>query len=172
MAVLEDLGNLGDFLGGIGVVITLLYLAIQIRQNTKQLRADAEAARTRSLEGQTEEIGNWIGSIAESRDVAEVWARGLVDLEKLDETDQLRFDYIGARLLQAWQSQYRRSNQSGDPETWSVVLRYVRMYFHSPGFCDLWQRSRSLYLKEFTEAIDEVASETAARDAAKQQMKS
>jgi hypothetical protein len=29
--VLEDLGNLGDFLGGIGVVVTLLYLAIQVR---------------------------------------------------------------------------------------------------------------------------------------------
>ena len=32
--MLDALGNIGDFLRGIGVVITLLYLAAQIRQNT------------------------------------------------------------------------------------------------------------------------------------------
>ena len=32
--MLEDLGNLGDFVGGVAVVITLIYLAIQIRHNT------------------------------------------------------------------------------------------------------------------------------------------
>ncbi len=35
---LEALGNVGDFLGGLGVVVTLAYLAIQIRQNTATTR--------------------------------------------------------------------------------------------------------------------------------------
>ena len=38
--LLEDLGNLGDFLGGLAVIITLAYLTLQVRQNT----ASAEAA--------------------------------------------------------------------------------------------------------------------------------
>lgn len=42
--MLETLGNLGDFLGGIGVVVTLAYLAIQIRHNTGQLRLDSADA--------------------------------------------------------------------------------------------------------------------------------
>ena len=33
----ETLGNLGDFLGGIAVIATLVYLALQIRQNTSQI---------------------------------------------------------------------------------------------------------------------------------------
>ena len=32
---LEDLGNLGEFVGAIGVVVSLVYLALQIRQNTR-----------------------------------------------------------------------------------------------------------------------------------------
>ena len=32
---METLGNLGDFVGGIAVVVTLIYLALQIRQNTQ-----------------------------------------------------------------------------------------------------------------------------------------
>ncbi len=35
---LEDLGNLGEFLSAIAVVVSLVYLAIQIRQNTTAVR--------------------------------------------------------------------------------------------------------------------------------------
>ena len=31
-----ELGALGEFVGSIGVIVTLVYLAIQIRQNTSQ----------------------------------------------------------------------------------------------------------------------------------------
>ncbi len=43
--MLEALGNLGDFIGGIAVVVTLLYLAVQVRQNTTQLRESSTLAR-------------------------------------------------------------------------------------------------------------------------------
>ena len=36
MSIIE-LGALGEFLGSIGVIATLIYLAIQIRQNTHSL---------------------------------------------------------------------------------------------------------------------------------------
>jgi hypothetical protein len=36
---LQDLGNLGDFIGGIAIIVTLIYLATQIRQNTTSVRA-------------------------------------------------------------------------------------------------------------------------------------
>ncbi len=31
---IQDLGAVGDFIGGVAVVITLIYLALQIKQNT------------------------------------------------------------------------------------------------------------------------------------------
>ena len=37
--LLDDLGNVGEFLGSIAVVVSLLYLAVQIRQNTRSVRA-------------------------------------------------------------------------------------------------------------------------------------
>ena len=37
--MLDTLGNLGDFIGGLAVVLTLIYLAIQVRQNTSALKA-------------------------------------------------------------------------------------------------------------------------------------
>ena len=41
--MLENLGNLGDFIGGVAVVFTLIYLALQVRQNSAVVRANARA---------------------------------------------------------------------------------------------------------------------------------
>ena len=40
----EAFGNVGDFIGGIGVVITLAYLALQIRQNSNSVKAASAQA--------------------------------------------------------------------------------------------------------------------------------
>ena len=152
---LEDLGNIGDFLGGIGVVVTLLYLALQIRQNTKQLKADTLAAQTIAIEGTASDIAKWIGEIVENRDLAELWSRGLIDIDQLDETDRLRFDYLGVQLLQAWQTVFRRCKQVDDPELWVMTLRYLKMYFRNPGFQALWAGSKMLLVPDFVEAVEE-----------------
>ena len=36
--MIENLGNIGDLIGGVGVIATLIYLATQIRQNTRSHR--------------------------------------------------------------------------------------------------------------------------------------
>jgi len=42
---LDDLANLGQIIGAIGVMITLVYLAVQIRGNTKVASAQANGAQ-------------------------------------------------------------------------------------------------------------------------------
>ena len=44
---LETLGNMGDFFGGIAVLVTLLYLAVQIRSNTKATQSENRAGVAR-----------------------------------------------------------------------------------------------------------------------------
>ena len=39
---IQDLGAIGEFIGSIGVVVTLIYLAVQIRQNTRMGTASLE----------------------------------------------------------------------------------------------------------------------------------
>ena len=152
---LEDFGNIGDLLGGIGVVVTLLYLAMQIRQNTKQLKADSMAARTIAIESTTAEIGRWIGEVVENRDLAELWSRGLVNFDQLDETDRLRFNYLGMQLLQTWQTVFSRVKQVDDPELWIMTLRYLKMYFRNPGFESLWEKNKYFLVPDFVTAVEE-----------------
>ena len=53
---LEDLGNIGEFVAAIAVVVSLLYLAIQIRQNTKTVRTSTYQAILDSSRSDTELI--------------------------------------------------------------------------------------------------------------------
>ena len=43
---LEALGNLGDFIGSVAVVLSLIYVGFQLRQTQKVIRAQAAHART------------------------------------------------------------------------------------------------------------------------------
>jgi hypothetical protein len=45
---LEDLGNVGEFVAAVAVVVSLIYLAFQIRQNTRWLRASLKQSITDS----------------------------------------------------------------------------------------------------------------------------
>ena len=132
--MLENLGNLGDFLGGIGVVVTLLYLAKQIRQNTRQLKLDADSAKTIAFEGTNSDISRWIQEIVSSRDVAELWVRGLNDIDQLDETDRLRFNYLGMQLLQAWQIVYRRAEQVENQAFGHLIYQREGPFVYRPAY--------------------------------------
>ena len=157
---LEALGNIGDFLGGIGVVVTLVYLAAQIRQNTAQLRSNAEGARVAALDETTRSLGLWQDGIVSRRDVAALWECGLAGDRELDSTDQLRFEYLAARAIQIWQATYRRSMRTKDDEHWGALHPYIRMFLRQPGFLDVWRRSRSAYVPDFADAIDRVRGDS------------
>jgi hypothetical protein len=157
---LEVLGNIGDFLGGIGVVVTLVYLAAQIRQNTAQLRSNAEGERVAAADETTRSLGRWQDVIVSRRDVAVLWERGLAGDCELDSTDQLRFEYLAARVIQIWHAVYRRSMRAKDDEHWGVFHPFIRMFLRQPGFSDVWHRSRSAYPPDFIDEIERVRGDS------------
>ena len=92
---LQDLGSIGEFLGAIAVVVSLVYLSAQIRQNTRSLRANAYKDFILSIASTRE-------AIARDRDLAELWERGLSDYPTLP-ADRYRFDAIMARAVSNFQ---------------------------------------------------------------------
>ena len=65
---LDTLGNVGDFVGGVTVIVSLLYLAVQIRQHTK-------AVRSSSYHQAAEQTWNYCLAVAQDPTLAELFAR-------------------------------------------------------------------------------------------------
>lgn len=156
--MLESLGNLGDFLGGVGVVITLVYLAIQIRQNTAQLRSAADQTRLSSLDEINRELDAWQSDLVVSEEVANIWLRGLKGDEQLRGADRMRFEYHGARLVHIWQGNYFRYRETGDAENWGTTISHVQMFLGWPGFRAYWDRTKHLQTEAFQAEMDRIVT--------------
>ena len=86
-AFAQLLGNYGELIGAIGVVITLAYLVVQIRHNTRATRAASHHAITDSLN---------VGNIAQAQDaeLARIFMSGCEDRSSLSDVERQRFDML------------------------------------------------------------------------------
>jgi hypothetical protein len=82
---INTLAAWGEFLGGIAVVASLIYLASQIRQNSKLLRASTASATTQN-------VFSGSAMIVQDPEVARIFWAGILDRDSLPEGDRQRFD--------------------------------------------------------------------------------
>ncbi len=90
----DAIGAIGEILGAIAVLGTLIYVAAQIRQNT----ASVTTATYESLVSGVTDI-NLV--VVGNPEVASILARGAVDPHSLDADEALRYSY----LMRCWANQ-------------------------------------------------------------------
>ena len=83
-----ELGALGEFIGAVAVLVTLIYLAVQLRQNTEAIRAQISQARS-------DQAQEFFLFSADSPHIPEIWAKVVVDRTpdptKLDDLDEAEY---------------------------------------------------------------------------------
>ena len=72
---LEQLANLGEFVGGIAVIASIVYLAIQIKQNTRSVKSATLATNTSNW-------GSMLINLA-SDDKSEAYLNGIAGKEDI-----------------------------------------------------------------------------------------
>jgi len=80
----EALGALGEIVGALAVIVTLVYLSIQIRQNTK-------GSRVAAVQAASENSSRFSEMIAADRELGEVFWRGLRNPDSLDPPETRQF---------------------------------------------------------------------------------
>ena len=92
---IQDLGAIGETVGAVAVVITLIYLAKQIRENSRQIRVS-------SITAINQLINEGFDPIYNNQAYSEVWFRGLESRELLDDFQRNLFDLFMARLMNSF----------------------------------------------------------------------
>jgi hypothetical protein len=85
---IAELGSPGEFVAAVATILTLVYLALQIRQSNRLLENSA-------LRGIQYDADRWRAYLIDKKEVAGVYRNGLTKSKELDDEDRLRF-----RLLQ------------------------------------------------------------------------
>ena len=153
---LEDLGNLGEFLGAIGVIVTLVYLAIQIRQGSEQTALNTTAIHATSFQNLIDHHANLQLHVLTHPELGEVLrkARDLpleelsgeqVRLHGVFTTQQMRSFYNGFNLLEKGLI---------DDSQWGVFGTNIQRVVDSHAFPAFWRINRADYPPEFQAMID------------------
>jgi hypothetical protein len=98
MTILE-LGALGEFVGAIAVVVTLIYLAVQIRQNTQAMEGNERLALAQTYQMRADALQNMMVHAADSKHIGPIIAKliaagypeDIASLAELSKTELARF---------------------------------------------------------------------------------
>ena len=145
---LSDLGNVGDFVGGIGVIITLAYLAIQIRRNTQEVRSA-------SLDTVTASHLEFHRTVWGDSALNKVWFDGMFGKVKLSEDDGRRFLFMVISCARHWERAYHRVRGGTlDSTSWSGIHTELSEGFSFPGTQNYWKRIQYMFPNDFVHFVD------------------
>ena len=155
-AVLEDLGNLGDFLGGLAVIATLLYLALQVRQNSKQIAQNSEWLKAQAFRADHSAHHDTTSLIATHPDLANIFSRGSSDPDALEPEEWLRFATLFAPMVGNYQStHYQWTKGLIEDDYWNNHVYTLKVLLRTPGGRRYWEIFALNHDPRFRSYIDE-----------------
>ena len=148
----DAVSAVAEWVGVVLVVFSLAYVALQIRQNTKTVRAATELDTGRQW-------SEFHARVAHSSDMADIWDRGLTNTEELSPSDKRKFIWLVAEYLFLVESLYRQ-RQLGflGHDSWEQHQRAVAGLLRHPVLESWWESGVSPYSPEFIKAINKARS--------------
>lgn len=145
----EAIATLAELIGAIGVIASLVYLAIQIRDNTRSSRIQQRQESTR-------QFVDFMDILLLNPDLAEIHDRGRDHPEELDATEIGRFRRLVLRGFWYFSAQFHQytTGALGEDE-WSESARIIRNYLTHTGVQDWWHDGgRSYVSPSFANYVD------------------
>ena len=153
----DALGAIGELVGAVTGVATLVFLVVQIRKNTKVMDESNRLERAAAMDRHTDSIGRWRSLFVENRDLAKLWIAASNN-EKPDNIDQLRLDNLWIDFFNIQRSNYLRARIVGDLGLMrQTALSIAADVSGSNVQCEQWEVGRqwhALASSDFVDAVD------------------
>jgi len=149
----EAVGAAGEILGAVGVMVTLGYLAVQIRQNTRALRAA-------SIDSMTTIANDTRANLFNDPEVTAIYVNGLSEREPLNDLERERFRLLMTNALWALWNTYAQA-QLGNAQAWEAQKPLLRRFLSQPGGEWYWKTYKNEFSPDFQAEVDLVLKDGA-----------
>lgn len=153
----EAISAIGQIVGAIAVVATLLYLSRDIRDNSRSLAVSA-------LRDTTEQWNHWGALVAQSADLAEIVERGNKSLSDLTGAEALRYGAYVQSFFDIAESYRRLIRDYKIGRDISVLEAIVIRRLALPGFAEWWRENTQDYDPAFVSWIEELRASSPVAD--------
>ena len=148
----EAIGAIGEILGAVAVLITLIYLAIQIRLNTLEIRAGR-------VESTLKDQAKYNEFLASDADLARIYWTAIEDIDKLNENEKRRWLHLCSIMLRNSEVAYYHHRQGYLPEDIHQSReRWIRLFMGTSGFRWWWKQYASILDPEFVQYVESITS--------------
>ena len=153
---INELGSVGELIGAIATVATLMYLALQIRDNTL-------SAKYSAINDIINRVIKWQSRIADTPDLMSSWKEGTQNYHGLNTEEQVRFTSIAVEMLAAIEATLETAKNDGiKPESVDAVRAMVHQLMRNKGVREYWEASgRNLFAQDFVSEVDTIKKDSA-----------
>ena len=146
----EAINAVSQFVSSIAVVLSVLYLGIQVHRSTRVAKVAAQDAAASAVRDVT-------NTFMENAEMSRIWGTGLEDLNKLSAEDQARFFHATHQFLKALETiHFHYLNGLMDKQLWLGWQELLRHYIAAPGIAQYWNVRHQLFSARFCEFINQL----------------
>ncbi|PCI76240.1 MAG: hypothetical protein COB20_11125 [SAR86 cluster bacterium] len=143
----DALGALGELVGAAAVVATLIYLSVQLRQNTR-------AVKLSSAQAVTEELQAMFSLLSSDQSLAEIF----VEAGKSDElsgADLVRYYTFNSNLLRVYENAFLQKQENAiNNAHWIGMTRMMIDYSKMAAFSSYWRDRKHWLSDEFQDHME------------------
>ncbi len=141
--------DLLELLGAAAVVLGLVFVGLELQQNTALQRIETTQALV-------QEYGDALEVMAYEGDAACIYVLGINGLDNLDDVERLRFFVILFQIYRAAeQLQYYAEEGMVEPRIWRGFERQITEVISLPGVKEWWALRRSWFSDSFQAYLDQ-----------------
>jgi hypothetical protein len=145
----SEIGALGNLLGALGVVVSLIYLGVQIKHQIREARVTAVHELTENFRG-------FLMALAENEQLGDIWVRGIYDFPGLAPVERLRLSSALGNAFRIFDTLYNYYNEGIiDAQSWATLEAPVNDLLAYPGIQAWWPTRKHWYSQPYQLRIDD-----------------
>ncbi|WP_394847298.1 hypothetical protein LZC95_07505 [Pendulispora brunnea] len=151
---LSDLASFGTLISGVAVLVSVIYLALQVRQTERNQQISIRHSRASRIV----ELHLALADPA----VADAWLHGSESPQDITQTELRQYIHLCRALFFHFEdSFYQREEGLLNDDAFETVVAGVRLMARSPGWRAAWRIARPNFGGRFRDFIDSVVTGSA-----------
>ena len=146
----DAIGAVGEVVGAAAVVVTLIYLSLQV----KSAHRDTQTSNFHRIADSFNDLNRMI---AADPNLATLFNKGMIEFESLDDTERTQFSMLAVTACRVYDSLYYQIQRGvGDEELWSAEVTTLKGFCGLPGFRAWWSDNTLQFSPSFTKFMNTI----------------
>ena len=147
---LQDWANLAEIIGTVAIIFSLVFVGLQISDNTREMRSAAAHNATVALQ-------SWYVEIGTNEQAAKVFRKGMSNPTAMSKDESVQFLMNVHSALIAYQSIYfSMSEGTLDTSLYRAMFANMGASVPTPGFQWYWKQRRNSFTPEFQQYVEQL----------------